>query len=95
MLSEAIYSSIMNVRIMAARMLFNILMRNLTNPQSINSYLNENVQNMLRKSVLFLAKLKVSTYRQLAIKLSSLVLYCKSDSQAAIEYELIKILATE
>jgi len=37
------------------------------------------------KSVLFLLKQKVSTYKQLGVKLASLVLYSKSENNSSIE----------
>ena len=44
-------------------------------------------------SILHLLRTKVSTYRQLGIKLSSLIIHLCGDKIKAIERELFKIMA--
>jgi hypothetical protein len=47
------------------------------------------------KSVFFLLRLKVSTYKQVGIKLASLVFGWQHELRDKIEQELFKILSTE
>lgn len=84
LLSEAIFSSIMNVRVMASRIMF-LILKGVPNAKALNLLLSERTQSAIGKAVLFLVKQKVSTYRQLGIKLSSLVLLTKSESNSLIE----------
>lgn len=93
-LTETVYSSIMNIRIMGSRIMF-LVLKNMPTLNAINALLKPETQNAVSKSVLFLLRTKVSTYRQLGIKLSSIVLHCKSDCHASIENELFNILSTE
>ncbi len=67
----------MNVRVMASRILF-LILKGIPNARALNKWLNDKTQNTVGKAVLFLVKQKVSTYRQLGIKLSSLLLLTNS-----------------
>ena len=79
---------------MASRILF-LILKGVPNIQALNIFLKEKTQNSVGKAILFLVKQKVSTYRQLGIKLSSLILLTKSELNDLIENELFKILSTE
>lgn len=75
----------MNVRVMASRILF-LVLKGVPNTKYLNKLLTEKTQSSVGRAVLFLVKQKVSTYRQLGIKLSSLVLLIKTDSRNSIEF---------
>lgn len=94
LLSEAMQSSIMNVKVMAARMMFQLL-KALPYGEPFDRLLDEGIQNLIGKSVYLMVKNRVSTYRQLGIKLSSVVLLMNTESKSAIENELFTILSTE
>ena len=76
-------SSIMNVKVMAARMMFQIL-KSLPFGEPFDNFFEQNIQNGIAKSVYLLVKNRVSTYRQLGIKLSSVVLFMNTESKSAI-----------
>lgn len=79
---EGVYSTVMNIRIMCSRMLF--MQIKLIPPKQIEKYLEETTQSNLMNSILHLLRTKVSTYRQLGIKLSSLIIHLRSEKIAAI-----------
>ena len=81
MLSEAVYSSIMNVRVLASRILFSLL----KNIQPEDNLFENYVLSEISKSVLFMIKQKVSTYRQLGIKLCSLPILMDPERNGHIE----------
>lgn len=87
-LADGIFSSILGIRITTARMMFHLVKPalQLVSPDTRSSVL---------KSVFFLLRLKVSTYKQVGIKLASLVLGWQHEIRDKIEQELFKILATE
>jgi hypothetical protein len=65
-LAEAIFSSILGIRITSARMLFHLI------KQGVDQTFPETKSNIL-KSIFYLIRLKVSTYKQVGIKLASLI----------------------
>ena len=89
--TEGIYSSVMNIRIMCARLTF-ILVK-LIPSRKMNSYLNDEVQKGIINSTLHLLRTKVSTYRQLGIKLASLIIHVSTEQRDDIEGEMFRILA--
>jgi len=66
-LAEAAFSSITGVRITASRMLFVHL------KMDVNR-VNQKVRENILGAIFYLLRLKVSTYKQMGIKLASLVL---------------------
>lgn len=65
-LSEGVFSSLTGIRITAARMLFHLLKG--------HGRVGEKAQEKILKAVFYLVRLKVSTYKQIGIKLASIVL---------------------
>jgi hypothetical protein len=91
--SEGIYSSIMNIRVMCCRLVF--LLLKLIPPHHLESYLTGEVQDALLNSTLHLLRTRVSTYRQLGVKLASLILNSGCPKGEEVEQELFKILSVE
>ena len=91
--TEGIYSTVMNIRIMCARLTFMLV--KLIPPRKMDLYLNEEVQAGIMNSTLHLLRTKVSTYRQLGIKLASLIMHINSEGSESIEKEMLKILSVE
>jgi hypothetical protein len=89
--SEGIYSTIMNIRVMCCRLVF-LLVKQIP-PKKMESYLKPEVQEALVNSTLHILRTKVSTYRQLGVKLASLILHFNSAKCESIEREMFKILA--
>lgn len=74
--SEGIYSTVMNIRIMCCRLVF-LLVKQIP-PKKMENYLKTEVQEALINSTLHILRTRVSTYRQLGVKLASLILHFNS-----------------
>ena len=83
----------MNIRIMCARLTFMLV--KLIPSRKMHLYLGDEVEDGITNSTLHLLRTKVSTYRQLGIKLASLIMHVNSDKSESIEKEMFKILAVE
>jgi hypothetical protein len=86
-LAESVFSSLIGIRVTAARMLFHLLKSH----EKVGSQTEERVL----KAVYFLIRLKVSTYKQIGIKLASIVLGWKGPVRDKVEEELFRIMAVE
>lgn len=64
-------------------------------PKKIEIFLKAEVQEALINATLHILRTKVSTYRQLGIKIASLILQFNSRQCETIEREMFKILAVE
>lgn len=64
-------------------------------PKRMEHYLQAPVQEALINATLHILRTKVSTYRQLGVKLASLILHFNSGRCEDIEKEMFKILAVE
>lgn len=71
------FSSYAGIRIAAARMLFHLL------KSSVNC-VGQKAKEKILKSVFYLVRLKVSTYKQIGIKLASIVLNWKGILQKKV-----------
>jgi hypothetical protein len=59
------------------------------------SSVDQSARVSVLRAVYYLLRLKVSTYKQIGIKLASLVLGWEHELKAKIEYEMFKILAVD
>lgn len=75
--SEGIYSTVMNIRVMCCRLVF-LLIKQVPQKQ-VDGYLKAEVLEALINATLHMLRTKVSTYRQLGVKLASLILHFNSD----------------
>ena len=91
--TEGIYSTIMNIRIMCARLAF--LLIKLIPPRKMSLFIGEEVQSGIEDATLHLLRTKVSTYRQLGVKLASLIIHVSTTKSESTEREMFKILAVE
>lgn len=66
-LAEGVFSSIQGIRIATARMMFQLAKQG-------TAIITSETRGKVLQTVFFLVRLKVSTYKQLGIKLASLVL---------------------
>ena len=67
---EAIFSTVMNIRVLGARLTFLVL--KLVPSKYLGEIMKDYNQEGLVNGILHLLRMKVSTYRQIGIKLSSL-----------------------
>lgn len=61
----------------------------------MENYLKTEVQEALINSTLHILRTRVSTYRQLGVKLASLILHFNSPKCESIQKQMFKILAVE
>ena len=66
-LAEAIFSSLLGIRITSARMLFHLI-------KQAAEDINAETRAAILKAIFYLLRLKVSTYKQLGIKLAALAM---------------------
>jgi hypothetical protein len=87
-LSEGIFSAILGIRITTARMMFHLVKLSLP-------VLTQTTRGNVLRAVYFLLRLKVSTYKQVGIKLAAQVFSWQHEIRDKIEHELFKIMAVE
>lgn len=85
-LSEGIFSAILGIRITTARMMFHLV-------KLSHHVLTQATRGNVLRAVYFLLRLKVSTYKQVGIKLAAQVFSWQHEIRDKIEQELFKITA--
>ena len=88
LLAEAVFSSISGIKLTSARMLFHLVKLGA-------DHVDREQRKEVLRAVFQLLRQKVTTYRQVGIKLASLVLKWKHDLRNKIEDELFRIMAVD
>ena len=81
----------MGIRIMCARLMF-ILIK-LVPPKKLELFFPPATAEKLFNSTLHLIRTRIQSYRQLGVKISSLILHLPHEKRSTLEKEMFKIMA--